>query len=501
MKVENYILIILLALATVCHAADSTAVIQRIAVNEYADRERLFSAVYDNTSHRGYRYSHSLTNVGMDFLYNTQKEAVIPQEGSGYVGGDVAVSSFQLFNKGAVWGGASYTRGKIYNMQFNETSDYMRLAPYVMADSVGGDLSTQSYKISGGFNVRLPHKFDIAAEAAYRATIEARRVDPRPKNIVSDLNVKVATSYGISDSMRIGVHVGAGIYNQSNILKFYSEKGTPNVVHLTGLGNRYVRFDGSNTSTVYNGYSAEAGAALLSLKAGWNSSVNYRYSSYTNIISTLNNLPMSESREHAAYADLSYHFIMGKDFSTVGLQGGYVNRAGVENIFGDAADNIYPLIGSIRQYGMQQAFGCLAANYGFARGINRFTLTYKIGYKFFTESYFHPSYLQELNHLTNNIEATYMAVLPKWIIETAVHASYNAALHSYMNIGEPTLWNQPVRQTFNQFSHSHGDAGLSLSLTYAPKPHWALTLKAAYKAAFLHQNLTHTAAAAFGVKF
>ena len=94
-----------------------------------------------------------------------------------------------------------------------------------------------------------------------------------------------------------------------------------------------------------------------------------------------------------------------------------------------------------------------------------------------------------------------MAVLPKWIIETAVHASYNAALHSYMNIGEPTLWNQPVRQTFNQLSHSHGDAGLSLSLTYAPKPHWALTLKAAYKAAFLHHNLTHTAGAAFGVRF
>ena len=94
-----------------------------------------------------------------------------------------------------------------------------------------------------------------------------------------------------------------------------------------------------------------------------------------------------------------------------------------------------------------------------------------------------------------------MAVLPKWIIETTAHASYNAALHSYMNIGEPTLWNQPVRQTFNQLSHSHGDAGLSLSLTYAPKPHWALTLKAAYTAAFLHHNLTHTAGVYFGVRF
>ena len=81
MRIESYILTILFGLATVCHAADSTAVIQRIAVNEYADSERLFCAVYENTSHRGYRYSHSLTNVGMDFLYNTQKEVVIPQEG------------------------------------------------------------------------------------------------------------------------------------------------------------------------------------------------------------------------------------------------------------------------------------------------------------------------------------------------------------------------------------------------------------------------------------
>ncbi len=501
MKVKSYILVITLALATSCYAADSTAIIKRIAVNENTAADRLFNGVYENPSLNGYHYKHSLTHVGVNYIYNTGREALIPQTGSGYMGGDVNVSSFNIISKGALWGGASYTRGKIYNMQFNETSDYMRLAPYIMADSVGGNLSTQSYKINGGFNIHLPHKFDIAADAAYRATIDARQVDPRPKNIVSDLKAKVATSYGITDTLRIGVHVGASIYNQTNTLKFYSEKGVPSVVHLTGLGNRYVRFDGSNTSTVYNGYSAEAGASLLSLKAGWNASVNYRYSSYTNIISTLNNLPMAESREHAAYADLSYHFIMGSRFSSVGLQGGYVNRAGVENIFGDAADNIYPIIGSIRQYRIQQANGCLAANYGFAKGINRFALTYKIGYRFFTESYFHPSYLQELNHLTNNIGATYMAVLPKWIIETAVHASYNAALHSYMNIGEPTLWNQPVRQTFNQLSRSHGDAGLSLSLTYAPKPHWALTLKAAYKAAFLYHNITHTAAAAFGVRF
>lgn len=477
--------ILLFVPAAICAASEIEPVLSREA--EHDVRNRLFYGEYSNTSLMGYRYNSSLTNVYIDYAYSRQDKAVIQQLGSGYMGGDVTVTSYQPIKNGTVWGGASYTRGKIYDVQLNETTDYLLLAPYVMADTVGGSLSTQSYKINGGFNIHLPRKFDIAAEAAYRATIEARQVDPRPKNIVSHLNARIAASYGIKDSMRLAVDVDAAIYKQTNILKFYSEKGSPNVFHPTGLGTRYVRFDGSNCGTYYKGYSVGAGLGLLSTGSGLNLSARYNRFSYTKIISDLNELPMASCVEHTVNADVHYRFERGSGYASVGAEAIYHYRIGNENVFGDATDNIYPLIASIEQFHLHCFGAVVAAQYGFTKGVNTFMVKPAVGYRYFSESYGYPHLYMRFSHITAAVDMQYTLHLPKWYLLFEAAGSYNAPVGS--------------DGADNYLSRGYGRASAKIKASYSWRPDFALYLSAAYTAEFYANNRGGDIYCSMGVLF
>ena len=48
-----------------------------------------------------------------------------------------------------LWGNALYRNGRVKNLKWNETSDWELLYPYLLADSVGGDLSKEIYSFTG----------------------------------------------------------------------------------------------------------------------------------------------------------------------------------------------------------------------------------------------------------------------------------------------------------------------------------------------------------------
>ena len=83
----------------------------------------------------------------------------IPQLGSGGRNFKVNASSFQQSGQSnAVWGNASYENGRKYNIVWNETSDFLQVFPYVMADSRGGDLKYEEYKLEGGSQIALRYQ-------------------------------------------------------------------------------------------------------------------------------------------------------------------------------------------------------------------------------------------------------------------------------------------------------------------------------------------------------
>ena len=92
-----------------------------------------------------------------------------------------------------VWGTASFTTGRYNSIRWSDCIDYLRIAPYVLGDEAGGNLSTRRYTFSGGYSRRYG-SWTVGADAAYRAEIAYRNHDPRIKTIVSDLRSEEHTS-------------------------------------------------------------------------------------------------------------------------------------------------------------------------------------------------------------------------------------------------------------------------------------------------------------------
>ena len=79
--------------------------------------------------------------------------------------------------------------------------------------------------------------------------------------------------------------------------------------------------------------------------------VAYRYFSCEKIISSLNELPMARIGRHTFAGELLYRkSLSGIESWGIKLTGNYELKLGTENIFGDAANQIYPKIGEAEQY-------------------------------------------------------------------------------------------------------------------------------------------------------
>ncbi|MCD8317749.1 MAG: hypothetical protein LUC45_02320 [Paraprevotella sp.] len=121
-----------------------------------------------------------------------------------------ADSYLRLSPSTTVWGEASYRNGKRRAVKWNSTADYLLLYPYVMADSVGGDLTCEQYTFDGGWAWQNG-RFAIGAEVSFRAEHEYRTIDPRPRSIVTELNALVGASYRWK-SYTWGVTAGGQFY-------------------------------------------------------------------------------------------------------------------------------------------------------------------------------------------------------------------------------------------------------------------------------------------------
>ena len=271
----------------------------------------------------------------------------IPQLGSGGRNFKVNASSFQLSGQSnAVWGNASYENGQKYNIVWNETSDFLQVFPYVMADSRGGDLKYEEYKLEGGYSARH-RKLHYGINVGYRALQEYRDHDPRPNNNVADLHAQVGFGYNAHKDYIFAIAVEAGKYKQTNELAYYNELGAQMEYHLTGIGNDFSRFSGQSNNTFFKGYSLGGELNLTNRKCvGWSVSAGYLFTQMEKILTDLNRLPLNKLNIDAFRGSVGYN----THSYGIRLCGHYVDRKGNDNLFGDATGSIYPQIGTKRQY-------------------------------------------------------------------------------------------------------------------------------------------------------
>ncbi len=404
--------------------------IQERLLHSLSYGQRFYGMIYDNPAVQYDRCGYSLTDVVLEGVCRKENEALFPQDGDGHDGFIFSADSYIRCPKFVLWGDAAYENARIRNVRWNETSDCQLLYPYLMADSVGGDMNKEAYSFAGGY-AGGKDRFAWGVEFAYDASVAYRGVDPRPKNITSLLSLSLGGSCRVGDSYAVDVSVAGEKYKQSNELKFYSELGASKVYHLTGLGLHYVRFAGNNCETYYKGYRWTGSLGVHSLRgSGWSAVAQFRYFSFGKIISSLNELPMAEVDEYAVTAEVGYKAVVANDGDWgVKFEGEYIDRRGTENIFGDASSAVYPQIASARQYGNVLWRGVLA---GFYEGWALKSLSYGVLPRVCCQSiearYEYPSRHVAVNRLDAGMSIYLAYLFGRSLLRFEATASYDATL-------------------------------------------------------------------------
>lgn len=341
----------LAGISTVSAANPDSLPIYRRIIRDATPAGALPDFVLRNPAALWFRQDFSYSELSVGYEDAHRGSAALQQEGTGGSGIGFRARSFVVTSKqGRAFGEAGYSNDTKRDVRWSETSDFALLYPYLTADSVGGDLASETYWFSGGYAHSLG-AWSWAARLDYRALLEYRKVDPRPRNVVSDLQGSLAAARNVGPDYRLSLAAYGRKYSQSGSIDFYNEMNDVPVIHLTGLGMDYVRFAGANTSTFYSGGGGGGSIDLFpSSRKGFSASVGYHYFAFAKELRDKNNLPLARLADHALTAMADYRTEGDALSYGVTAEGNYRKRTGTENVFGDPLGNSYPLIGGAEQY-------------------------------------------------------------------------------------------------------------------------------------------------------
>ncbi|MDD6210602.1 MAG: hypothetical protein PUB21_08370 [Bacteroidales bacterium] len=470
MKVKFLILSLFIPAFMAFPVNDSITIIQKVK-ERYSLSENFINMAYTNPAIKYYKQSYSITELALTGEYDTKNDALLLQDGTGFRRFSFYADSYLKLKKNTrVWGKAYYKNNHKEQVQWNESSDFSLVYPYVMADTLGGDLSSEEYFFAGGY-AKEYDRFSWGAYADYRALLEYRQIDPRPKNVVADLQATLGASIKTGDKYTIGISVHAQKYKQTNEVKFFSELGAIKIYHLTGLGMDYTRFSGDKTNTYYKGHTFGAGINLYPHDhSGFIVSINYDRFSFTKIISDLNELPFSDLAENKVEGELAYMHKHNKELWGIKGKFLYKRRKGTENIFGDPQNDEYPKIAETEQYGNYiKDFGLAGVYENKKHTIFHWAFMPLITYNGIKTFYVYPERSLVIKRLNADLASKITALFGKHLIDLSVNIAYSANLKAQLLLSDMNGDNSIQDMLYHNYrylSSDHIDLNIGLRWNY-----------------------------------
>jgi len=411
-------------------ANQSDALLRKVALNSLPLMTSTNHIYSINPATMTYQDSISLSSISLTEEYSHLQKAVMEQLGTGYNSISVTANSYlHLSPCTTVWGKAGFTTSKKHNVKWTNCIDYLRVAPYVLGDEVGGNLSLKRYTFTGGYS-GLFGKWTAGISADYRAEIAYRDRDPRVKTVVSDLNVKLGSSYLITTEYSLGLNGGLNIYNQNCDLEFYNPMNDINTFTLTGLGTYYNRFMGNtNKSSGYQSVGFNASLQFVStVRQGFMSSFEFDHYKMEQHLRNFNNLTLGFSDVNTITANLAYkfHFSQYVKFQPI-AEAHIVSHKGTENLFGTSAGASYDKIGSRSIYRHNTSLMRLSFPLQIQHEEIFYTLTPYTGYDFDREHYLDPNRELQASHIIPGLTASISTTSRKWLWNAMIDGSYAKA--------------------------------------------------------------------------
>ena len=422
---------------------------------------------YANPALQPYARQFSLSSLRLSGEYKNEKEAVIVQQGSGYRQGVFQAESYLHLNpRTTVWGHAGYRSGKIKSVCWNETSDFALLYPYIMADTAGGDLNTESYTFCGGYS-RIHKRFSWGLSGDYRAMIEYRKTDPRPRNIVSDLKLSGGAAWQIHTRYLIGAAVYGRIYRQRNSIKFFSDLGVSKVYQMLGLGMYSTRFSDGNTGIQYDGGSIGGGIDLVPHnRQGFYGNVHFHKLNIKRTMLAHNYLPLTRLDENSIQGTWGWKRSAPGHQQGIQLEGLYHKRKGTEFVYGEGSSSNYPKINDLEQYSNQ--IYALLLNGVWGWGNEQQDILWvepRIGFRSVSTGYLSPSLSLKDSKYQGGLSVSSLLMLRKSLFRISLAGDYFGTTASHLDINRLSsekLIKDAVRQQYENLKSDFSRYELSI---------------------------------------
>ena len=336
-------------------------------------------------------FSHNLIlfDAGYDFAY--RHKPFLYQFGDGGSQFHVGFNAYdKLTDRFTVWGGAGYSTGVVKHVKWNSVADIAELYPYYLADTIGGTLRDEQYDFSGGCGYSKG-RLNIAGQMSYRAVQDYRTTDPRIRNIVSDLQLKMGMKYGFGD-YDVGMSLGMRIYGQTSSVEFYREAGKSPEYQMTGLGTCYERFSGDVNALYFKGVGFDGSLCLKPVhNSGFVVKMDLSKFDNTRIATSINSFPITTLHTYS-FVSLFGFQRNDKRMSRWLVEVDYTRKSGVEHIAGNASSGSYPVITDLQMYRSNMLkCGANITLQKIVRNGRTFTVEPKVGFVHYDEDYRYPN--------------------------------------------------------------------------------------------------------------
>ena len=399
------------------------------------------SFVFDRSAAASFfRHAASYTELWGQMDWRREDEAFEPALGDGLLLGAFHVASYlRLDPRSVAYAGADYENGQKRNVCWNSTSDYELLRPYVLADSVGGDLQHEQYRFYGGY-ARVDGRFNYGLTASYRAQHEYRQVDPRPRDITADLSADLSLGY-LWGHYAVGLAGGLRIYKQQQSVAFYDQNGAnTSELHFTGLGTFYQRYSGTTyTSVQYRGTGWHASLTLVPRERdGWYALADYERLVVDRNLTGVNNVTLTTLKVYTLTAGLAYRRTNERMDWAVKATGTYVLRRGQENILGSGSNSDHLPLGSQTLYDDHCLNARLEGIVEWKRPSGVWTLSPSAGYYWDSEEYEYPHRKKEIARMDAGTTLAFTRLHKAWLWKAQAGGYYTAHVDGQFDIPDDT---------------------------------------------------------------
>lgn len=383
-----------------------------------------------------FRRNYSYTELNGKMEWRDEQDAYEPAAGEGNLQGSFNVDSYlRMGEKPVVFGGAEYVTGEKKNVCWNSTSDYRLLYPYLLADSIGGNLRHEQYRFYGGY-ARVDGRFTYGLTASYRALQEYRQTDPRPRNITGDISADISAGY-LFGRYAAGLSAGVRIYKQQQSVEFYDANGAnTSELHFTGLGTYYSRYSGTTyTSVRYRGSGWNASLAVVPKNGeGWYAMAGYVYMKTDHRLAMINMATLTSLETRDASIGIAWRKSSERFGWALSATGRYEHRSGDENIMGSGSSpDHHPLQGQPMYKSDAGEFEIEAVLEWKVRN-GTWNLRPHAGICFDLEKYAYPERSMELSYALAGIAAKYLRHNGKWLWSVEAAGDFSANTGGKFNI-------------------------------------------------------------------